>query len=75
MKAKLHTVKPHAKFGWTGRMAWITAVHNWTMRHENGKCLVTVEESMKGFLTGLIKNPLKKGMKQSLKELKTAAEK
>jgi uncharacterized protein YndB with AHSA1/START domain len=72
--SKLHTVQPYSEIGWTGRMLWITAVHNWWMEEQNGKCLVTVEESLEGFLVGMMKKSLKQGMIRSLKELKAAAE-
>lgn len=72
--SKLHTVNPFTEFGWTGKMAWISAVHNWTFRERDGKCIVTVEESLKGFLAGIMKKSLQAGMKQSLAELKNFAE-
>ncbi len=72
--SKLHTVKPYSEFGWTGRMWWIRAIHNWTIREKNGGCVVTVEESLKGFLSGLMKKTLVQGMRKSLEELKAAAE-
>ena len=74
INSKLHTVVPNREIGWTGRIWWITAVHNWTFIEQDGKCTVTVEESMKGFLSGLMKKSLKEGMKQNLMELKIAAE-
>lgn len=74
IRSRLHTVNPPSEFGWTGKMLWISAVHNWSLKETNGKCLVEVEESLEGFLSGFMKKKLKDGMKENLKELKEAAE-
>lgn len=72
----LHTVEPFTQIGWTGKIWWITAVHNWYLRDEKkGNCLLTVEESLSGFLSGAMKRLLHKGMVKNLQELKAAAEK
>jgi hypothetical protein len=72
----LHTMEPFTEIGWTGKFWWITATHNWYFRDEkNGNCLVTVEESLHGFLSGLMKRSLREGMIKNLHELKIAAEK
>ncbi|MEX0647727.1 MAG: SRPBCC family protein [Balneolaceae bacterium] len=73
--SRLHTVNPFTEFGWTGRMMWIKAIHNWRFEETDGNCLVKVEESLEGFLAGFMKNSLQKGMIESLKELKAEAEK
>jgi hypothetical protein len=71
----LHTVDPFTEIGWTGKFLWITAVHNWYLRDEkNGNCQVTVEESLSGFLSGVMKRSLHEGMIKNLQELKIAAE-
>jgi Polyketide cyclase / dehydrase and lipid transport len=74
ISSRFHTILPFAEIGWTGRIWWIHAIHNWTLRDDNGSCYVTVEESLSGFLTGFLKNSLHKGIVHSLSELKTAAE-
>lgn len=74
IKSQLHTVSLYSEFGWTGRMLWISAVHNWSFKEHDVKCLVTVEESLQGFLSGAMKKMLKAGMIQSLRELKIEAE-
>ena len=73
--SKLHTLEPFTEIGWTGKIWWITAVHNWYFQEEeNGKCKVTVEESLNGFLAGLVSKSLREGMIKNLQELKLAAE-
>lgn len=75
MVSQLHTVAPFTEIGWTGKAWWITAVHNWYFQEEeNGKCKVIVEESLNGFLCGLMNKSLRDGMIKNLKELKLAAE-
>jgi|SRR5688500_8177013 len=74
VKSKIHTANPFSEFGWTGRIWWITAVHNWTLKEQSGKCIVTVEESLNGLLPGLMRKSLQEDMIQSIKELKSTAE-
>ncbi len=74
ISSKLHTVNPHTEFGWTGRALWIKAVHNWTFTEKEGATTVVVEESMSGFLSGLMKKTLKESLPKSLKDLKKEAE-
>lgn len=75
IRSKLHTVNPYSEFGWTGRILWITAIHNWTFTEKDSTTTVVVEESMSGFLSGLMKSTLKDGMVKSLEELKMEVEK
>lgn len=75
----LHTVKPAQYFGWTGKTFGATAIHNWQITSDNGITKVTVQESMGGFLTRLMKHSfrknLEKGMERWLTMLKAASEK
>ncbi len=73
--SKLHTVLQNAKIGWTGRMFWIKAVHNWWFTAKGESTLVKVEESLSGFGSSLMKKSLAEGMKKNLIELKKHAEK
>ncbi len=75
IKSTLHTVIPNSAFGWTGKMLWISAIHNWSLSEENGICTVHVEESMEGFLAGTMKSTMIKSMKKGLIGLKTESEK
>lgn len=74
IKSKIHTADPPAEFGWTGRVLWIKAVHNWTLISEGRSTRVIVQESLEGFLAGLMQKTLTKGMAQNLYELKLEAE-
>jgi len=75
----LHTVEPFKYFGWTGMSLGIFAIHNWTMEETNGQTNVSVEESMEGFIAGLLRksfnNQLEKGMQSWLHYLKLKCEK
>jgi len=72
--SKLHTVIPNEAIGWTGRMKWIKAIHNWQFEAKDEGCLVKVEESMSGLFSGLFKSTLENGMQQNLSELKAEVE-
>jgi len=74
IRSRLHTFSPSSEIGWTGRIAWITAVHNWTFLEENGRTRVIVEETLKGLGSSFMLPGLKKGMIRNLRELKTRAE-
>jgi hypothetical protein len=74
LHSRFHTLTPFSEIGWTGRVFWITAVHNWYLEKEGDGTRVIVEESFGGFLSGMLKSMLEKGMKKSLLELKAIAE-
>jgi hypothetical protein len=69
-----HTVNPPDEFGWTGRMWWIRAVHNWYFEPVGNGTKVTTRESLEGFGAWAMKKSLKEGMRKSLIELRKAAE-
>lgn len=75
IKSKLHTVQPNSAIGWTGKIAWIKAVHNWRFEAVPGGTNVLVEESLSGFAASLMKNSLRKDMQNDLLTLKQEAEK
>ena len=74
----LHTFEPFKNFGWTGKTFGMFAIHNWTLNETNGQTIVSVDESMEGFLASLLKKSfnknLQKGMELWLDLLKTACE-
>ena len=74
----LHTVTPFSKFGWTGKVYGIYAIHNWSFKELNGVTEVAVSESMQGFLARLFKKSfnktIEKDMEVSLELLKAACE-
>lgn len=65
--------------GWTGKSLGILAIHTWTLSEQNGKTILTVDESMEGFLAGILKKMLNKkleiGMQKWLDLLKQECEK
>jgi hypothetical protein len=73
--SKLHTFQQNAKIGWTGKMFWIKAVHNWWVTAKGESTIVKVEESLSGFGSSLMKKSLAEGMTKNLIELKKCAEK
>lgn len=75
IKSKLHTVHPNSEIGWTGKIWWIKAVHNWTLTEENGQTKVVVKEALKGLGSSMMKKSLQEGMLKNLAELKSRAEK
>lgn len=76
IKSKIHTLKPNAAIGWTGKIWWINAVHNWRFKNiKNGKTLVTIQENFSGLGSSFMKNSLKNDMENDLLVLKRTAEK
>jgi uncharacterized membrane protein len=75
IKSEIHTANPPSELGWTGKVLWIKAIHNWTLIAEGRSTQVIVQESLEGFLAGLMQKTLTKGMAQNLYELKLEAEK
>ncbi|MFM9986343.1 MAG: SRPBCC family protein [Flavobacteriales bacterium] len=74
----IHTVEPSKNFGWTGKTFGMYAIHNWKLTELNGQTTVEVDESMEGFLAGLLKKSfnknLEKGMVKWLELLKQECE-
>ena len=74
INSKLHTVNANSEIGWTGRIWWIKAVHNWYLINENNKTKVIVKESLNGLGSSLMQRSLIEGMRKNLLELKNKAE-
>jgi uncharacterized protein YndB with AHSA1/START domain len=74
IKSRLHTVNVNSEIGWTGRIWWIKAVHNWYFDKENNRTKVIVKESLKGLGSSYMQKSLEEGMKRNLAELKSRAE-
>ncbi len=79
LQSEIHTYEPFRKFGWTGKVFGVFAIHNWKLNENNGITTVIVEESIEGFLTKILPNlfqkSLEKGMDSWLQDLKKEAEK
>lgn len=75
----LHAVVPEKAFGWTGKTFGMYAIHNWVLTVQDGRTIVTVDESMDGLLASVFKKTfnknLEKGMLYWLEALKKEAEK
>jgi uncharacterized protein YndB with AHSA1/START domain len=75
----IHTVQPFTNFGWTGKTFGMFAVHNWSFTDIKGGTEVSVNESMEGFLAGLLRSSfnqnLEKDMIHWLELLKNECEK
>jgi len=75
IKSKIHTIRPNSEIGWTGKIWWIKAVHNWEFESlPDGKTKVIVKESFEGFCSSLMKNMLKNTLKKDLSVLKKESE-
>lgn len=74
VRSQLHTVTPPSAFGWTGKVWWYHAVHNWYIIPEKQGTRLVVAESMSGLGAGLMQNMLRKGVRQNAEDLKLAAE-
>jgi hypothetical protein len=74
INSKLHTVNANSEIGWTGRIWWIKAVHNWYLSNENNETKVIVKESLTGLGSSLMQKSLNEGMRKNLVELKDKAE-
>lgn len=74
INSELHTVNTNSEIGWTGKIWWIKAVHNWYLINENKNTKVIVEESLTGPGSSLMQKSLTEGMKKNLSELKAKAE-
>ena len=74
INSQFHTVNANSEIGWTGRIWWIKAVHNWYLSNQNNKTKVIVKESLEGFGASLMQKSLMEGMKKNLVELKNKAE-
>jgi uncharacterized membrane protein len=76
IKSSIHTFKINAAIGWTGKMWWIKAVHNWRFKGlENGTTKVIVQENFAGFCSSMMSKSLKNDMRNDLVNLKAASEK
>lgn len=75
IKSKIHTADAPTKLGWTGKMLWIRATHNWVLIPDGRSTRVIVQESLEGFFAGMLHKTLIDGMDKNLFELKLEAEK
>ncbi len=78
IKSKVHTYDFNKTLGWTGKTFGARAIHNWYFEETVNGTKITVEESMEGWLIGLMKKKmnsmLERDMTLWLEELKTESE-
>lgn len=67
IKSKTHTFIPKRKFGWTGKTFGATAIHNWYLEPNENGTKVKVEESMEGWIIGLIKKKMNQKLADDMK--------
>jgi hypothetical protein len=75
IKSKFHTIKKPSEIGWTGKILWIRAVHNWHLIRLGKRTKIIVKEHLKGIGSGFLRKTLCEGINKNLKELKRKAEK
>ena len=75
IKSVFHTIKKPSEIGWTGKILWINAVHNWQLIKSGKRTKIVVTEHLKGIGSLFLKKTLCKGMTKNLRELKIVAEK
>ena len=75
IKSKIHTLRLNSDIGWTGKVWWIKAVHNWHFESvPSGGTKVIIKESFNGLGSSLMKKSLKKDMRNDLLGLKKVSE-
>lgn len=76
IESKLHTIRPNSAIGWTGKVWWINAVHNWRFKPvANRQTKVVIQESFSGLGSSFMKNSMKEDMRNDLIGLKNVSEK
>ena len=79
IKSRIHTLQPTQRLGWTGKTFGATAIHNWYIASSGNGTSAKVEESMEGWIIGLMKKKMNRiladDMPYWLEQLKTESEK
>jgi hypothetical protein len=78
IRSVLQTVDPDKTLGWAGTALGTSAIHIWKLEPLDGHTLVSVEESMDGWLVKLMKGYVQRGLDRGtdhwLRALKRQAE-
>ena len=78
IKSTVHTFKTNQVLGWIGKTFGAKAIHNWYLEPTSNGIKVRVEESMEGWIIGLIHKKmnriLEEDMRFWLEQLKTESE-
>lgn len=79
IKSKIHTFSENKVLGWTGKTFGAQAIHNWYLESTENGTSVKVEESMEGWIIGLMKKKMNEILENDmvfwLEQLKMACEK
>jgi len=79
IKSTLQTVETNQKIGWCGKAFGAFAIHTWQFQQHDSYTIVTVNESMEGWMVKLMKGYFQKNLniatKKWLEALKSEAEK
>jgi len=79
IKSRIHTFSSNKILGWTGKTFGATAIHNWYLEPTENGTRVKVEESMQGWIIGLMKKKMNKILEDDmlfwLEQLKIESEK
>jgi hypothetical protein len=78
INSTIEVLEPDQRIGWTGTAIGTQARHIWTLKPHKDGTLLTTEESMDGWLTGILKVVMPRFLDESLdtwlKSLKKQAE-
>lgn len=66
IRSVLHTVTPCRAIGWSGVTFGGSAIHNWQLEPQNGHTVVSVQESMQGWLIRLFKNKMNRDLARDM---------
>lgn len=66
IKSKIHTFHPYQTLGWKGKAFGAKAIHNWYLESTETGTQVFVEESMEGWLIGLMKKKMNKTLGEDM---------
>lgn len=79
IKSRIHTFSLYKILGWTGKTFGATAIHNWYLEPMKNGTRVKVEESMEGWIIGLMKKKMNKILEDDMiywiEQLKVESEK
>ncbi|MCP3927480.1 MAG: polyketide cyclase/dehydrase [Bacteroidetes bacterium] len=79
IKSTIHTCEKGQILGWKGKTFGVAAIHNWYLEPTENGTKVRVEESMEGWVIGLMKKKMNKVLAEDmiywLEQLKIESEK
>ena len=67
IRSTLHTVQPVSLLGWEGKAVGSYAIHNWVLTPIFGGCMLSVKESMTGWIVRLFNAKMRKTLQADMK--------